>query len=57
MNGVVFQTSARMITKKALKRSPNQSLSSATKGSWLTKPVSGWKANCQENAATTVTIP
>ena len=57
MNGVVFQTSARMITKKALNRSPNQFMSSATNGSWLTKPVSGWNANCQVNAATTVTIP
>ena len=57
MNGVVFQTSAMMITANALNRSPNQSLSSAMNGSWLTKPVSGWKANCQANAATTVTIP
>ena len=29
MNGVVFQTSAMMITAKELKRSPNQALSSA----------------------------
>ena len=57
MNGVVFQTSAKMITAKELKRSPNQFLSSAMNGSWLTKPVSGWKANCQEKAATTVMIP
>ena len=57
MNGVVFQTSAMMITAKALKRSPNQSLSSAISGRLLTKPVSGAKANCHENAATTVTMP
>jgi hypothetical protein len=57
MNGVVFQTSAMMITAKALKRSPNHALSSAINGRLLTKPVSGEKANCQEKAATTVTIP
>src|SRR5919106_2030759 len=57
MNGVVFQTSAMMITAKALKRSPNHALSSAIKGSLLTNPTSGRKANCHANAATTVTIP
>ena len=57
MNGVVFQTSAMMITAKELKRSPNQALSSAISGRPLTKPVSGAKANCQEKAATTVMIP
>ena len=57
MNGVVFQTSAMMITANALKRSPNQALSSAISGSPLTKPVAGSNANCQAKAATTVTIP
>ena len=57
MNGVVFQISARMITAKELKRPPNQSMSSAISGRWLTKPVSGAKANCQAKAATTVMIP
>ena len=57
MNGVVFQTSAMMITAKELKRPPNQSMSSAISGRWLTKPVSGAKANCQAKAATTVMIP
>ena len=57
MNGVVFQTSAMMITAKELKRSPNQAMSSAISGRLLTNPVSVAKANCQENAATTVTIP
>ena len=32
MNGVVFQTSAMMITASELKRSPNQALSSAMNG-------------------------
>ena len=44
MNGVVFQTSAMMITANELKRSPNQALSSAISGSWLTNPVSGLNA-------------
>ena len=57
MNGVVFQTSAMMITANELNRSPNHALSSAMNGSSLTKPVSGVKANCQAKAATTVTIP
>jgi hypothetical protein len=57
MNGVVFQISAMMITANELKRSPNQALSSAISGSWLTKPVVGSNAYCQENAATTVMIP
>ena len=57
MNGVVFQTSAMMITANALQRSPNQALSSATNGSWLTKPVAGSKAKSHANAATTVMIP
>ncbi len=57
MNGVVFQISAMMITAKELNRSPNQALSSAISGRLLTNPVAGSKANCQEKAATTVTIP
>ena len=57
MNGVVFQTSAMMITANELNRSPNQALSSAISGRLLTKPVSGVNANCQAKAATTVTIP
>ena len=57
MNGVVFQTSAMMITVKALKRPPNQSIESEMNGSLSTKPVSIWNANCQVNAATTVMIP
>lgn len=32
MNGVVFQTSAMMITAKALNRSPNQAMSSSING-------------------------
>ena len=44
MNGVVFQTSAAMITAIALQRSPNQALSSATNGRSLTKPLPGSKA-------------
>ena len=57
MNGVVFQTSAMMITAKELKRPPNQSISSEISGRLLTKPDSGAKANCQAKAATTVMIP
>src|ERR1044072_5507649 len=57
MKGVVFQTSAMMITAKELKRSPNQSISSEINGRLLTKPLSGAQANCQEKAATTVMIP
>ena len=44
MNGVVFQISAMMITANALQRSPNQALSSAISGRWLTKPLLGSKA-------------
>jgi hypothetical protein len=44
MNGVVFQTSAAMMTAVALPRSPNHALSSATKGRLLTKPEAGSKA-------------
>ena len=57
MNGVVFQTSAMMITAIALQRSPNQALSSSTNGSPLTKPLAGSKAKNQAKAATTVMIP
>ena len=57
MNGVVFQTSAAMITESALKRSPNHALSSAISGSPLTKPLPGSNAKNQANAATTVTMP
>ncbi len=41
MNGVVFQTSAMMITAIEQNLSPNHALSSAMNGSSLTKPVSG----------------
>src|SRR6185503_15480701 len=57
MNGVVFHTSAAMITANELKRPPNQLNSSETKGRWSTKPDSEAKANCQAKAATTVMIP
>ena len=57
MNGVVFQTSAMMITAQELKRPPNQSISSVISGRLLTKPESEAKANCQAKAATTVMIP
>src|SRR5687767_7846366 len=55
MNGVVFQTSAMMITKN----DPDLVVSrgfSMPKVS-LTKPVAGSKASRQANAATTVTAP
>ena len=55
MNGVVFQTSAMMITAIALQWPPNQALSMPSAG--FTNPVSGANANCQANAATTVMIP
>src|SRR5215207_7350725 len=58
MNGVVFQISARQITSSDVHLSPNQSVSAPTPGSQenqlLTKPVVMLKANCQENAETTV---
>ena len=56
MNGVVFQTSAMMITAKELKRPPNQSISSEISGRLLTNPVSGAKANCQAKAAIMVAL-
>ena len=49
MNGVVFQTSAMMITARELMWPPNQALSIPSAGS--TKPVPGEKANCHANAA------
>jgi hypothetical protein len=57
MKGVVFQTSARMITTSEEFRSPNHALSSATNGRSFTKPVSGSNAKNHANAATTVMIP
>jgi hypothetical protein len=46
-----------MITANELNRSPNQAMSSAISGRLLTNPYSVEKANCHENAATTVMIP
>jgi hypothetical protein len=57
MNGVVFQTSVRMITMNEPLRSPSGSAVSEISGSPWTKPVVGSNANFQANAATTVTIP
>jgi hypothetical protein len=57
MKGVVFQTSAMMITASELPCAPNQALSSGTNGRLLTKPLDGSKAKNQANAATTVTMP
>ena len=57
MNGVVFQTSAAMITANEVKRSPNQLKSSAITGRSLTKPSSGRNAKYHAKAATTVTMP
>jgi hypothetical protein len=58
MNGVVFQISARQITRSDVHLSPNQSVSAATPGSQanheLTNPVLMSKANCQAKADTTV---
>src|SRR5215213_3266798 len=58
MNGVVFQISARQITSSDVHLSPNQSVSAPMPGSHenqlLTKPVVMLKANCHENADTTV---
>ena len=56
MNGVVFHTSARMITASADHRSENQALSPSPNHS-LTKPESRAKAYCQAKAATTVMMP
>ena len=58
MNGVVFQISARQMTRIDVHRSPNQSVSAETPGSHtnqeFTKPELTSKANCQANADTTV---
>ena len=55
MNGVVFQTSAMMITKNEPPRVVNGGVSIPK--SWVTKPVAGSNASRQANAATTVTAP
>jgi hypothetical protein len=52
MNGVVFQTSVRMITRNADQRSVSQAVSTPSQG--LTKPVTGSNANFHASAATTV---
>src|SRR6478672_295645 len=61
MNGVVFQISEIMIANIAGQCEPNQLVLSLTHGSHenqlLTKPLLMLKANCQENAETTVMIP
>jgi hypothetical protein len=58
MNGVVFQISARQMTRSEVHLPPNQSVSAPMPGSQesqlFTKPVVMLKANCQENADTTV---
>src|SRR4051794_25078620 len=58
MKGVVFQISARQMTSSEVHLSPNQSVSAPMPGSHanhlFTKPVVMLKANCQENAETTV---
>jgi len=55
MNGVVFQTSAMMITKNEPPRVVNGGVSIPK--SWVAKPVAGSNASRQANAATTVTAP
>ena len=57
MNGVVFQISARMITKSEPSFVVSGCQSSGTSGSPNTKPLVGSKAYLQPNAATTVTMP
>ena len=55
MNGVVFQTSAMMITRNDPARVVSGGGSSPR--SWTTKPVAGSNASRHANAATTVTAP
>src|SRR3954453_2492334 len=55
MNGVVFQTSAAMITKNEPERVVNGGVS--IPNSCVTKPVAGSNANRHAKAATTVTAP
>ena len=57
MNGVVFQTSARMITSSEPFLVLSGCASSEISGSPATKPLVGSKAYFHANAATTVTIP
>ena len=56
MNGVVFQTSAMMITKNEPQRVVSGG-GSRFEPAASTKPVAGSNASRQANAATTVTAP
>src|SRR4051812_43530292 len=55
MKGVVFQTSAKMITMNEPQRVVNSGVSKLNR--LFTKPVAGSKARRQANADTTVTAP
>src|SRR3954453_1151222 len=55
MNGVVFQTSAMMMTRNAPERVVRGGGSSPN--ACVTKPLAGSNASRQANAATTVTAP
>ncbi len=57
MNGVVFQTSAKMMTNSDPSLVVSGAQSSGTSGSPNTNPLVGSKAYLQANAATTVTMP
>src|SRR5215216_1773958 len=55
MNGVVFQTSAKMTTRNEPQRVVNSGVSNPN--SLLTNPVAGSNASRHAKAATTVTAP
>src|SRR5918998_5379592 len=55
MNGVVFQTSAKMITMSEPVRFVNGGVS--IQKNWVAKPVAGSNARRHASAATTVTAP
>ena len=57
MNGVVFQTSAKMITSSDPPRVLSGCAVSEISGSPATNPLVGSNAYFQANAATTVMIP